>query len=219
MTNMLETTVQSGTLRYARSLVGGFDQPTAGKTGTTQNWADAWTVGFTPYYTTAVWMGFDQGGTNSLGVNQTGAVTTGPVWAQYMKEIHEGLPPGEFVRPEGIVEQEVTARSGLLPPAGYTGRTIQEVFLAGTQPTTFDSLEEFERNQRPVLVNRLREDINTANYSLTSAEDELFTLDIDLDLTADLDAGMDLELPFDGESGTALGTDTGEDESSNPLLD
>lgn len=213
MTNMLQTTVESGTLRYARTLVNGFDQPTSGKTGTTQNWADAWTVGFTPYYTTAAWMGFDKGGTNSLGVNQTGAVTTGPVWAQYMKEIHEGLPLREFVRPEGILEQEVTARSGLLPPAGYTGRTIQEVFLAGTQPTTFDTLEEFERNQRPALVDRLKDDISTANYSLTSDTDELFTLDIDLDLT------IDIGTPFDTDTSTTITDINSDDETSNPLLD
>ena len=94
ITDILQTTVQSGTLRYARTVAGDFDQPTAGKTGTTQNWADAWTLGYTPYYTTATWIGFDRGGGNSLGVNQTGAVTTGPVWAQYMKDIHEGLPLG-----------------------------------------------------------------------------------------------------------------------------
>ena len=219
MTNMLQTTVESGTLRYARTLVDGFDQPTAGKTGTTQNWSDAWTVGFTPYYTTAAWMGFDKGGTNSLGVNQTGAVTTGPVWAQYMKEIHEGLPVREFIRPAGIVEQTVTARSGLLPPAGYTGRTINEVFLAGTQPTTFDALEEFERKQRPVLVDRLREDISASNYSLSTGTDDLFSLDVDLGLSLDIDLSIPSNDGFVLDDRGNTGQTTDDAGTGNPLLD
>ncbi|MFW5796707.1 MAG: penicillin-binding protein 1A, partial [Alkalispirochaeta sp.] len=188
LTDILQTTVQSGTLRYARNLAGDFDQPTAGKTGTTQNWADAWTLGFTPYYTTAIWFGFDRGGTNSLGVNQTGAVTSGPVWAQYMKDIHEGLPPREFVRPDGIVEVTVTERSGLLPPGNYSGSTVEEVFIAGTQPTEFDRLEEFERQQEPVLVDRLRSNLYNTSYSLDSAAPVTRP---DLDLSLELDLGDD----------------------------
>ncbi|MFW5643546.1 MAG: penicillin-binding protein 1A [Alkalispirochaeta sp.] len=199
LTDILQTTVQSGTLRYARNLAGDFDQPTAGKTGTTQNWADAWTLGFTPYYTTAIWFGFDRGGTNSLGVNQTGAVTSGPVWAQYMKDIHEGLPPREFVRPDGIVEVTVTERSGLLPPGNYSGSTVEEVFIAGTQPTEFDRLEEFERQQEPVLVDRLRSNLYNTSYSLDSAApvtrpDLELSLELDLgDDRFDLDEEVDLE--------------------------
>lgn len=168
MTDMLQSAIQEGTLRYAASVVGGFNQPTAGKTGTTQNWADAWTVGYTPYYTTAVWFGFDRGAGNSLGVNQTGAVTAGPVWAEFMHDIHQGLPRREFVRPEGVVTATVSARSGLLPPANYSGRTIEEVFIAGTQPTTFDTLQEFNQEQNAVLVDRLRRNLEHAAFSLES---------------------------------------------------
>ncbi|MFO8042838.1 MAG: PBP1A family penicillin-binding protein [Alkalispirochaeta sp.] len=166
ITDILQTAVESGTLRYAQSVAGGFEQPTAGKTGTTQNWADAWTLGYTPYYTTAVWFGFDRGGNNSLGVNQTGAVTAGPVWAQYMRDIHQGLPVREFVQPDGIVELEVSTRSGLLPPADYSGSTVDEVFIAGTQPTEFDRMEQFDRQQQPVLVERLRTSLDGRDFSL-----------------------------------------------------
>jgi len=234
LTDILQTTVQSGTLRYARTLAGDFDQPTAGKTGTTQNWADAWTLGFTPYYTTAIWFGFDRGGTNSLGVNQTGAVTSGPVWAQYMKEIHDGLPPREFVRPEGIVEVTVTERSGLLPPGDYSGSTIEEVFIAGTQPTGFDRLEEFEREQTPVLVDRLRSNLYNTSFSLDSAP-PVTRPDLDLSLELDLGDdpfGRDEEIDLDGINslsldGTGDGTDGGSRDGgdsdsfsgANPLLD
>ncbi len=243
ITDILQTTVQSGTLRYARNVAGDFDQPTAGKTGTTQNWADAWTLGFTPYYTTATWIGFDRGGGNSLGVNQTGAVTTGPVWAQYMKDIHEGLPPGEFVRPDGIVDVTVSTRSGLLPPADYTGTTIEEVFIAGTQPTEFDNLEAFEREQTPVLVDRLRNTLDGGDFSLDrpvntgrrqldlslelDIERDDFSLDdgparddqsdFSLDLFGDGDRTIDSEETTDGDEGDEDEEPT--DFGANPLLD
>ncbi len=149
MTSMLQSTVEYGTLRNRRVLVGGFDDMAmAGKTGTTQNWSDAWTVGFSPYMTTAVWLGFDRGGSNSLGTNQTGAQTAGPIWAWYMKRIHEDLAPREFQRPPDIVERTVAARTGLLPAENYEGSTVREVFIAGTQPIEFDSTEEWENERR-----------------------------------------------------------------------
>lgn len=213
ITDMLETTVSQGTLGYARRLVDGFDQPTAGKTGTTQNWADAWTVGYTPYYTTAVWFGFDRGGANSLGVNQTGAVTAGPVWARYMDAVHEGLPEREFVRPEGVVDVRVTAQTGLLPPAGYRGRIISELFVAGTQPTEFDTLEQFTREQETILVGRLSDALDGNPFSLTS-DDIPPVLDLSLDTEGLTIDGLNQD-PFDLQ--TEFGLD--DDLDFNPLLD
>lgn len=161
MTSILESTVEFGTLRNRRLLVGGFgDMAMAGKTGTTQNWSDAWTVGFSPYMTTAVWLGFDRGGGNSLGTNQTGAQTAGPIWAWYMKEIHENLPPREFERPPGIVDVTITSETGLLPTEDYRGATIDEIFIAGTEPTNFDTIEDFHDTQGTRVA---------AEYSRTSA--------------------------------------------------
>ncbi len=218
ITDILQTTVQSGTLRYARNVAGGFDQPTAGKTGTTQNWADAWTLGFTPYYTTAVWFGFDRGGSNSLGVNQTGAVTAGPVWAQYMRDIHEGLPPGEFVRPDGIVDVTVSARTGLLPPANYSGPTVDEIFIAGTQPTQFDRLEDFEAEQTPVLVDRLRENLDEGRFSLDGG-DLGGSLNLSIDLDLDFQP-VSLSRPLEDEEPSGEAPESTDDLApTNPLLD
>lgn len=240
ITDILQTAVESGTLRYAQSVAGGFEQPTAGKTGTTQNWADAWTLGFTPYYTTAVWFGFDRGGNNSLGVNQTGAVTAGPVWAQYMRDIHQGLPVREFVQPDGIVELEVSTRSGLLPPADYTGSTVEEVFIAGTQPTEFDRMEQFDRQQQPVLVERLRTSLDGRDFSLDGSITAASRprLDLGLDTTRfdsrsfNLDDGEpDTDADSEEDEGDARADDTDErdgdrddsddqeDSGFNPLLD
>jgi penicillin-binding protein 1A len=91
MTNMLQTTVKSGTLSYAaRNYLSDSRYTFAGKTGTSQNWHDAWAIGFSPYFATAVWFGFDQGG-GSLGVSRTGSTLSGPIWAKFMRNIHERL--------------------------------------------------------------------------------------------------------------------------------
>jgi penicillin-binding protein 1A len=144
MVNMLKKTVEVGTLRSGSgygskfTFTGAdgknFRMPAAGKTGTTQNWSDAWAVGFTPYYTTAIWFGFDKPG-NSLGLNLTGATLAGPVWGDYMHDIHVGLPMKNFVRPAtGVVDVTVCAKSGLIPTAACNEGRVTLTFLSGTQP-------------------------------------------------------------------------------------
>jgi penicillin-binding protein 1A len=147
MTSMLKKTVEQGTL-YNPSGWGSkftfkdaegknFRMPMAGKTGTPQNWSDAWTVGFSPYYTTAIWFGFDKPG-NSLGVNLTGSTLAGPVWADYMREIHQGLGYKEFARPAtGVIDVTVCAKSGLLKTAACNQGEVTLPFLEGTQPSEY----------------------------------------------------------------------------------
>jgi penicillin-binding protein 1A len=144
MTKMLEKTITEGSLAYGAGYGAkftfkdengkSFKMPVAGKTGTSQNWADAWAIGYTPYYSTAVWFGFDRPG-NSLGVSQTGAVLSGPIWGDFMREIHQGLPYKEFARPAvGIVDVTVCAKSGLLRTPDCNEGSVTLPFLAGTQP-------------------------------------------------------------------------------------
>lgn len=137
VSSLLQSTVSQGTLRYASNLAGGFTQPTAGKTGTTQNWSDSWTLGFTPYFTTALWFGFDRGG-QSLGTNQTGAVTTGPVWAKYMEAINKDLPRKEFSKPNGIITLNINPENNTLATAHSQKRTY-EIFIVGTEPRVRDN--------------------------------------------------------------------------------
>ncbi|HCC37635.1 MAG TPA: penicillin-binding protein [Treponema sp.] len=147
MTKILEKTVEEGTLAHGsgwgsrftfRDQNGkSFKMPAAGKTGTPQNWSDAWTVGYTPYYTTAVWFGFDKPG-NSLGVDLTGSTLAGPVWGKYMREIHQGLPYKDFARPSGgIIEVTVCAKSGKLKTPACNEGEVTLPFLVGTQPTEY----------------------------------------------------------------------------------
>jgi penicillin-binding protein 1A len=156
MTSILQSTVREGTLAGVTGILE--DQkkrPMAGKTGTTQNWSDAWTVGFSPQVTTAVWYGFDEGN-RSLGTELTGAAIAGPTWARFMKEVHANLPPEQFTRPEsGIVSVNVSATSGLLPTA-YTKRTITEVFLAGTEPKAFDQIDEYNSESAQTIESNLQ---------------------------------------------------------------
>ncbi|MDR2742575.1 MAG: PBP1A family penicillin-binding protein, partial [Treponema sp.] len=143
MTGLLKKTLDMGTLA---SVSGKFTFraedgtryriPAAGKTGTTQNWSDAWAVGYTPYYTTAIWFGFDKPG-NSLGLSLTGATLAGPIWGDYMREIHLELPMKDFVRPaDGIVDVTVCTQTGLLKnPACPNSVTLS--YLEGTQPVAY----------------------------------------------------------------------------------
>ncbi|MCL2479139.1 MAG: penicillin-binding transpeptidase domain-containing protein, partial [Treponema sp.] len=144
MTTLLKKTVEMGTLYNPSGWLSKFmftdengkrfRMPMAGKTGTPQNWSDAWTIGYSPYYTTAIWFGFDKPG-NSLGTTLTGSTLAGPVWADYMREIHQGLPYKDFARPStGLVDVTVCAKSGLLKTAACNEGEVTLTFLEGTQP-------------------------------------------------------------------------------------
>ena len=198
MTDMLQSTVTEGTLRYPTNVVDGFGgMPIAGKTGTTQNWSALWTVGFSPYYTTAVWIGFDEG-SNSLGVNQTGALTAGPIWARYMKEVHAGLTPREYIRPSGITELEVTSRNGLLPPAGYGGNTYVEIFRKNTEPREFDTSDVFQAEMARAGKAKLEQSILLGGGLEASsfAGRDLIPEDVNVDLAnVDLSLNLGIDLP------------------------
>jgi penicillin-binding protein 1A len=144
MTSLLRKTLDVGTLSgqgYKFVYAGENGErrriAAAGKTGTTQNWSDAWTVGFTPYYTTAIWFGFDKPG-NSLGLTLTGATLAGPIWGDFMHEIHRDLPAKDFKRPEsGVVDITVCTQSGqLLTPACNQG-AVTLTFLSKFRPTEY----------------------------------------------------------------------------------
>ena len=91
MTAMLEEVVQFGTGIAAKAL----KRPAAGKTGTTQDYTDAWFIGFTPQITTGVWVGFDDKQI-SLGKKETGARAALPVWLEFMQNGLAGMPVLDF---------------------------------------------------------------------------------------------------------------------------
>jgi penicillin-binding protein 1A len=91
MTAMLEEVIQFGTGMQAKSL----GRPAAGKTGTTQDYTDAWFIGFTPQVTAGVWVGFDDKQI-SLGKKETGARAALPIWLEFMQNALAGMPEVEF---------------------------------------------------------------------------------------------------------------------------
>ncbi len=197
MVDMLKRVVKSGTLAWSRTTANDFDgMPMAGKTGTTQNWSDAWTVGFSPYMTTAIWFGFDLPG-NSLGINQTGATAAGPLWAEYMKKIHEDLPIKNFQKPDsGLTEVKVCRKSGLLPTEECSEGTVDLFFLSGTEPRRFCDLHSFEKKRDEQLMERLKrailtEDINI-DYRLPEIEENILEeYRLDSELEESLKSSMD----------------------------
>jgi penicillin-binding protein 1A len=100
MTAMLEEVIQFGTGMQARAL----GRPSAGKTGTTQDYTDAWFIGFTPQLTSGVWVGFDDKQI-SLGKKETGARAALPIWLEFMQGALSGVPEVEFANVVSL-EQE-----------------------------------------------------------------------------------------------------------------
>ena len=91
MTSALMDVVNAGTATRIRSL--GFHFPAAGKTGTTQNFADAWFIGYTPQYTAGVWVGFDDKRVSFTGADGQGGRAAAPIWGLFMKYTYEALRP------------------------------------------------------------------------------------------------------------------------------
>jgi penicillin-binding protein 1A len=117
-----------GTGRRAREL----GRPLAGKTGTTNDQADAWFVGFSPDIAAGVWVGYDS--KHVLGKGETGGRAALPIWIDFMRAAHEGLPPRDFPMPDGIVLVRVDPATGLLADPSSADAYFQ-AFVEGTEPT------------------------------------------------------------------------------------
>ncbi len=146
MASMLQDVVNYGTAYRARQA--GFRLPAAGKTGTTNDYVDAWFVGFTPKVVTGVWVGFDQRSTIIPG--GYGGELAVPVWAAFMKRATGGHAPEWFRRPDDVIGVTICRQSGKLPADGCSNVQVvtaeglletkstvyTEFFRRGTQPTT-----------------------------------------------------------------------------------
>jgi penicillin-binding protein 1A len=129
MTHLLEGVVQHGTGGRARSL----GRAVAAKTGTTDQFMDAWFIGYTPELITGVWVGFDE--ERSLGENETGARAASPIWVAFMSKILKDVSKKEFPIPEGIEFMKIDPKTGQVS-SGKEG--ILECFKEGTEPTQKD---------------------------------------------------------------------------------
>ncbi|MEO7190322.1 MAG: PBP1A family penicillin-binding protein [Vicinamibacterales bacterium] len=111
MVSMLRDVIDRGTASAAKGL--GVTGPVAGKTGTTDGYADAWFVGFSTSVVVGVWVGFDKPA--SIGSNAYGSRIALPIWAEFMKNTARALPAHEFALPAGISGQELCSVSHLKP--------------------------------------------------------------------------------------------------------
>ncbi len=109
-------------------------RPAAAKTGTTTNFRDNWTVGYTPDLVAGVWIG---NADNSPMERVSGISGAGPIWHAFMESAHAGRPARPFERPPGLVEVEICAPSGLRPTA-LCSRRVRELFIEGTEPRDAD---------------------------------------------------------------------------------
>ncbi len=128
------------------------NRPAAAKTGTTTDWRDVWTVGYTPQIVTGVWVG-NNDNTPMEGLSSSRGA--GPIWHEVMQRIydegHAGRLLGEvvekFPRPQGLTRVEVCAVSGLLPNQHCPNR-VNALFIEGTEPTEYCNVHRVERVNR-----------------------------------------------------------------------
>ena len=109
-------------------------RPAAVKTGTTTDYRDNWTVGYTPELVVGVWVG---NADNSPMERISGVDGAGPIWHDFMELALMGRPVSQFQRPAGLVEVQVCSLSGLLPTP-FCPHTRTELFIAGTEPKVYD---------------------------------------------------------------------------------
>ncbi|MBI3302038.1 MAG: PBP1A family penicillin-binding protein, partial [Deltaproteobacteria bacterium] len=128
LTHLLEGVIERGTGRGARQK--GFERPAAGKTGTTNDFGDAWFVGYTPDLLTVVWVGFDHREPLKL----SGAQAALPIWTEFMKRATAGRPVSGFTPPPGIVLVPIDRLTGFRATP-YCPTVIEEAFYAGEEPT------------------------------------------------------------------------------------
>ncbi len=134
ITNVMKGVIENGTGR--RAIRTGLRRPAAGKTGTTDDYKDAWFVGYTPRLAAGVWVGFDDSQKKNKRSQGEGAKAALPIWARFMIEGARG-PIEDFREPPGVAFHEIDKETGLLKYPGKCNpeNVIREAFLEGYAPT------------------------------------------------------------------------------------
>ena len=128
ITSLMESVVQTGTGTRVKAL----NRPTAGKTGTTNDYIDAWFMGFVPQITCGVWVGFDD--EKTLGKYETGSKAAAPIWLYFMDEAVNDMPVEVFPIPEGVIFARVDPETGGLATEESMD-TMIECFKPDSLPT------------------------------------------------------------------------------------
>ncbi|MCD6423739.1 MAG: PBP1A family penicillin-binding protein [Elusimicrobia bacterium] len=127
---LLQNVAERGTGWYTKYL----GRARAGKTGTTNNFTDAWFIGFTPDIVCGVWTGYREN--ISLGKRKSGAVMAVPIWTKFMKKAHENIPPRDFHAPTGINFVPINSKTGKRALPDDPDAVLMP-FISGTEPTEY----------------------------------------------------------------------------------
>lgn len=139
MTDVLQGVIQHGTAIKARAL----KRPIAGKTGTTNDYTDAWFIGYTPSLIVGVWVGYDE--KKTIGNHETGAEAALPIWMDFVSTVLKDKPVEEFQTTGNIVRVAIDRLTGLRATPDCTN-VIIESFVAGTEPLEYCGPEHHQGN-------------------------------------------------------------------------
>jgi membrane carboxypeptidase/penicillin-binding protein len=131
-TSMLKDVLTYGTARGLRKF--SQERPAAGKTGTTNDYRDAWFIGYTPQMVTGIWVGYDQPRPGGKGF--TGGAVAAPVWGSFMRAALAGKPAFEFTRPDTVVTATIDPATGFLATPDCP-RKLDELYISGTEPLQY----------------------------------------------------------------------------------
>jgi len=133
MVDMMKDVVRRGTA-YRSVWGAGFRVPSAGKTGTTNDGADVWYIGYTADLVAGVWMGMDR--PQKIKSNAQGGELAAPAWTAFMTEVYRRKPaPPDWPRPDGIVARQIDRSTGQLAnPFCPDSVLTTEYFIVGTEP-------------------------------------------------------------------------------------
>ena len=162
VTSLLKSVVEEGT-GQGRTRCSG--KPLAGKTGTTNNYVDAWFVGYAPSIVTGVWVGYDNSKA-SLGDKETGARAALPIWISVMARALADKPAEDFAAPDDVVFVKIDPESGLLAREGAAD-AITDVFRKGTEPTQYADVKTARRRASSTCSTRAVEDTSKKKRSQT----------------------------------------------------
>ncbi len=162
---MLQGVVQRGTAQAAAFL----EKPLAGKTGTTDDYTDAWFIGFSPSLCAGVWVGHEKEKI-TIGEKQSGAVAALPIWIDFFQSIieeekkkteQEEINPveEEFEIPPNLVFVEIDRKTGLLATP-FCLFPMKEVFFPGTEPARFCSYEDHLKILNYYSVEKVEEEVD-----------------------------------------------------------
>jgi 1A family penicillin-binding protein len=131
-TSMLQDVMIYGTAKSLKKF--NSNRPSAGKTGTTDDYRDAWFVGYTPQLITGIWVGYDRPRPGGKGF--TGGAVAAPVWEKFMRQALAGKPVADFTKPDTVVSAAIDPTTGYLATSDCP-ESVDEFYIAGTEPVEY----------------------------------------------------------------------------------